>query len=174
METHRRRTILRRVGAAALATALAGCADESDTVEGTNPPETEDPDATEDEATVGDEPEAADTGADDTEGDDADDTDADDTDSVDETVVVAPDGSLTFDPSNLTVAVGETVEFVWEGSGPNVNVTGRPTDGDWAGVDELRSEGHTHRRTFEVAGEYDYQCDPHQTSMVGRVTAEAE
>ncbi len=89
---------------------------------------------------------------------------------ADETVLVAPDGSLAFDPAELRVASGTTVAFVWRGSGHNIAVTNQPDDAAWAGVSEVQDAGYQHRHTFEVAGAYDYVCEPHEfAGMTGRV-----
>ena len=60
------------------------------------------------------------------------------------------------------------------GGGHNISYD----DGDvpagtaWDGDDEdIYSEGHVHFFTFETPGEYDYYCQPHQTSgMTGSFT----
>ncbi len=89
-------------------------------------------------------------------------------------VTVAPGGSLSFDPENLTVSVGETVRWVWDGSGHNVVVESKPDGSSWEGDDaDLYDSGHTHEHQFQVAGEYSYYCNPHRGSgMVGTVTVE--
>ncbi len=89
-------------------------------------------------------------------------------------VTVAPGGSLRFEPEDLTVPVGETVRWVWDGGGHNVVVESKPEGSTWEGDDaELYSSGHTHEHEFGVAGEYSYYCNPHRGSgMVGTVTVE--
>ncbi|GAB3422575.1 hypothetical protein GCM10027435_27410 [Haloparvum alkalitolerans] len=89
---------------------------------------------------------------------------------ADETVLVAPDGSLAFEPAELRVAAGTTVAFVWRGGGHNVAVTEQPDGADWAGVPEVQDAGYEYRHTFEVPGAYDYVCEPHEfAGMTGRV-----
>lgn len=89
---------------------------------------------------------------------------------ADETVLVASDGSFAFDPQELRIASGTTVAFVWKGSGHNVAVTDQPADAAWAGVSEVQDTGYEHRNTFEVAGAYDYVCEPHEfAGMTGRI-----
>jgi len=89
-------------------------------------------------------------------------------------VTVAPGGNLSFDPENLTVSVGETVRWNWDGSGHNIVVESKPDGSSWEGDDaDLYDAGHTHEHQFEVAGEYSYYCNPHRGSgMVGSVTVE--
>ena len=87
---------------------------------------------------------------------------------------VAVGDGLNFDPESFEISVGDTVLWEWVGSGHNVaydegNV---PAETDWEGDDDsLYREGHFHTHTFEVAGEYEYYCQPHQSSgMVGNFT----
>ena len=106
------------------------------------------------------------------EGEDGDeDGDGEDGTAV-ETVTVAPDGTFQFDPASLTFEEGTTVEFVWEGGSHNINVTSQPDGSDWDGVDDVQGDGYEHEHTFETAGEYDYQCDPHSGSMTGSIRVE--
>ena len=68
-------------------------------------------------------------------------------------------GMLVFEPCELTVAVGESVTFVNNELPPH-NVM-------FAGHDELShndlafSPGESWEVTFEKAGDYNFQCDPH-------------
>ena len=91
-------------------------------------------------------------------------------------VVVAPDGALRFEPRSFTIAAGDSVRWTWDSGGHNVSPTDgqQPEGANWAGRDEsLYSSGTTHVHTFEVAGTYEYHCDPHQTSgMTGSFTVE--
>lgn len=93
------------------------------------------------------------------------------------TVTVGPGGSLVFDPGEVTVAVGETVEWRWDSGGHNVVVESQPDGASWAGTDGSATttygEGHTHSFSFEVAGTYEYYCAPHQSfDMRGTVVVE--
>ena len=91
---------------------------------------------------------------------------------ADHTVVVGPGGSLVFDPAELTVAPGDTVEFSWESNFHSVTVESKPSGSEWTGTgEETHDAGFTHTHTFEVTGTYDYYCNPHRSSgMVGSVT----
>jgi plastocyanin len=81
-------------------------------------------------------------------------------------VVAVADGSAVFEPQVFEVGVGETVVWVWHGSGHNVRATARPRGSTFtgtAGEDETTyDEGHTFSHTFEVAGEYEYRCYPYR------------
>ena len=91
----------------------------------------------------------------------------------DQRVAVGANG-LNFEPEAFEISAGDTVLWEWEGSRHNVaydegNV---PAETDWEGDDDsLYREGHFHAHTFEVAGEYEYYCQPHRSSgMVGNFT----
>jgi len=93
------------------------------------------------------------------------------------TVVVAPEGDLAFDPGTVTVAVGDTVRWEWDGSGHNVRPDSRPDGADWTGTPggagETYDSGHEYAHTFEVAGRYEYYCAPHRSvGMTGAVVVE--
>ena len=92
--------------------------------------------------------------------------------SADHTVVVGPGGSLVFDPAELSVATGDTVEFSWDSDTHTVTVESKPSGSDWTGTgEETHDAGFTHTHTFEVDGTYDYYCRPHRGSgMVGSIT----
>ena len=86
--------------------------------------------------------------------------------------VTVGDG-LNFDPESFEISVGDTVLWEWESSGHNIAVESQPSDADWPGEDEESGykNGHTHSYSFEVAGEYEYYCQPHRSSgMVGNFT----
>lgn len=94
-------------------------------------------------------------------------------DGGDAVVTVGPGGALEFDPEELTVAVGDTVTWEWGSGGHNVNPQSQPADANWQGEQDLLERGAVHEHTFEVAGTYEYQCDPHAASgMVGTVIVE--
>lgn len=89
---------------------------------------------------------------------------------ADELVQVGPDDSITFDPAELSIESGKTVEFSWESGGHNVTVTDQPDGSDWTGVPELQDAGYTHSHTFDIDGVYEYVCEPHVDSgMRGQI-----
>lgn len=89
---------------------------------------------------------------------------------ADETVVVAPGGDLVFEPETLEIAPGDTVLFEWDADFHNVVPTDQPADASWEGEPEISDAGHTHSHTFEVEGQYDYVCEPHESqAMVGTI-----
>jgi len=94
------------------------------------------------------------------------------------TVVVGPNGILVFDPADLTIHVGDTVEWSWASSGHNV-VSGSdcvadgqfcsPSDSSCADAG-LSSRGTTYSHTFTAPGTYPYFCSPHcDFGMVGTI-----
>ena len=74
-------------------------------------------------------------------------------------IQMGKDGMLVFSPCELTISVGESVTFVNNELPPH-NVM-------FAGHDELShndlafSSGESWEVTFEKAGDYEFQCDPH-------------
>ena len=105
-----------------------------------------------------------------------------------EEVIVGPGGSLVFEPAELTIAPGTTVNFVWESDNHNVVPESQPDGATWEGegeqgvtFDEGHSYSHTfetegtyeYSHTFEMEGEYEYFCQPHKTAgMVGTITVQ--
>ncbi|WP_436926319.1 plastocyanin/azurin family copper-binding protein [Halosimplex amylolyticum] len=90
-------------------------------------------------------------------------------------VVAVADGNRTFDPQVFEISTGETVVWVWHSSGHNVRATARPRGSDFTGTpggdDDLYDEGYTFSHTFEVAGDYEYHCYPHRNvGMTGSFT----
>jgi plastocyanin len=92
-------------------------------------------------------------------------------------VVVGPEGSFSFEPEEVTIAVGETVRWVWDSRGHNVKPDDIPSESDWSGtpgggLDTFRA-GHVYTHEFQVAGTFDYLCRPHRSSgMRGTVVVE--
>jgi plastocyanin len=84
----------------------------------------------------------------------------------DQVVEVAPDG-FVFSPETFTIEAGDTVHWQWKDSGHNVRVREQPEDSEWTGTpggaSDTYGEGYLHAHTFEVAGEYECFCAPHQT-----------
>jgi plastocyanin len=83
-------------------------------------------------------------------------------------------GSLVFDPEELTIATGTTVNFVWESDGHNIVVESQPEGANWegteGGAEALYDTGHEYGHTFETTGTYEYVCAPHKTAgMVGTI-----
>jgi plastocyanin len=82
------------------------------------------------------------------------------------TVAVGPGGQLIFEPAEVQIEPGETVEWVWESGGHNVV----PEEGEW-GYEEIAGPGTTYSHTFEEAASFEYVCEPHAgAGMVGSVT----
>jgi len=82
-----------------------------------------------------------------------------------EEVVVGPGGELVYEPADLTVAPGTTVNFVWESDNHNVVPDSIPDDAQWEGTpgapEETYDTGNDYSHTFDVEGTYDYFCQPH-------------
>ena len=90
-----------------------------------------------------------------------------------ETVTVGPGGDLVFEPAELQITPGTTVNFVWDSNNHNVVPTGQPDGASWEGEGEegvTFDAGHEYSYTFETLGTYDYVCTPHETAgMVGSI-----
>ncbi len=146
--TSRIRTI---AGAAALALALAGCADErTDTAEA----EVEDP------TDPADESDADTTGEADTAGEPEADGVATDTVEV---------RNIAFEPADIEVEVGTTVTWVNEDIVNHTVTSGPAGEPDGMFDEPLSSGGDDATITFDDAGTFDYYCDLHR-NMIGSVT----
>jgi plastocyanin len=102
-------------------------------------------------------------------------------------VIAGPDGRLEFDPAELVVEPGATVQWFFDSSGHNVS--GRPADSEEVRLPEgaeafasygpeesprsLVPRGETFDHTFDVPGTHTYVCIPHLgAGMIGRVVVE--
>jgi len=94
------------------------------------------------------------------------------------TVMVGDGGALTFAPAKLTIAVGDTVRWVWRSAGHSVvSGTGGSADNRFcspsdAGCDNppLSSQGAIYEHTFAQAGTFPYFCSVHFTlGMTGSI-----
>ncbi|WP_243700381.1 plastocyanin/azurin family copper-binding protein [Halorussus pelagicus] len=85
-----------------------------------------------------------------------------------EEVIVGPGGSLVYEPADLTIAPGTTVNFVWESDNHNIVVNSQPDGAGWEGTagseTKTYNTGHEHSHTFETTGTYEYYCQPHRTA----------
>ena len=97
---------------------------------------------------------------------------------TDETVhtVTTSDSSMDFTPKDLTIAVGDTVEFIMTATHNAIEVSQETYEN--IGIDALEGGfavgyGETQRVTFSEAGTHYYVCQPHVTlDMVGTITVE--
>ena len=103
-------------------------------------------------------------------------------------IVAGADGKNVFEPAELTVAVGDTVTWGFASAGHNVccrtddnDRVGLPADTEGFasyGPDESPDgsfvpRGETYEHTFDVPGQYDYVCIPHDDlGMTGTVHVE--
>lgn len=80
--------------------------------------------------------------------------------------------SNTFEPSTLTIKVGDTVTWKWAGGIHNVvSGTSCKTDGKFSSGTPVSGATFEHR--FDTAGTYDYFCEPHCTvGMVGKIVVQ--
>jgi len=80
-----------------------------------------------------------------------------------EEVVVGPGGNLVYEPADLTIAPGTTVNFVWESDNHNIVVDSQPDGAGWEGTpgSDTYDTGYEYSHTFETTGTYEYYCQPH-------------
>jgi plastocyanin len=95
------------------------------------------------------------------------------------TVMVGP--GLSFSPSALTITAGQTVRWVWAGSGHNVvsGMNGTPnnvfcsTSDTGCAAAPTSTTGTVYMHTFPTAGSFPYFCAPHSgAGMVGTITVQ--
>ena len=84
-------------------------------------------------------------------------------------------GSNFYNPSSLTVAIGDTVTWTQVSGAHNVNGSLTTFPSNPAGFSSGSVAGGTWTYSFQftLAGVYNYQCDPHIPAMVGTVTVNA-
>lgn len=84
-------------------------------------------------------------------------------------VVTVTVKDMSYQPAEVTIHPGDTVEWVFDDGGMPHDVSG---EGDLEGLlqSELLTEG-TYSYTFDEAGTYAYSCTPHPM-MVGTVIVE--
>ncbi|HEY6928826.1 MAG TPA: plastocyanin/azurin family copper-binding protein [Thermoanaerobaculia bacterium] len=83
-------------------------------------------------------------------------------------VNVGPNGTRSFDPPNVSIHVGDTVQWVWQGFGHSSTSGSCCTmDGKWdSGV---FSTPHQFSFQFTTAGNFPYFCSQHLSEMTGSV-----
>ena len=78
--------------------------------------------------------------------------------------------SFGFEPQELNIALGDIV--IWENTGGNHNVNGTidqfPNNPESFGNSSAQAPW-TYDHTFNTAGTYNYQCDPHSGIMQGTI-----
>jgi plastocyanin len=88
--------------------------------------------------------------------------------------VLGPSGGNRFNPADVTIQAGETVEWVWPQGAVGHNVA--PDDDEPVSSGPLSSGPKTYRYTFNTAGTYNYYClahgGPGGAGMSGTVTVE--
>jgi plastocyanin len=86
-------------------------------------------------------------------------------------VQVAPGGALTFTPKNVTIQVGDTVQWIWAAS-DHSSTSGTPGHPDGMWDSGVQNTGFIFNRTFTAPGTFNYFCSVHGLccGMVGSVT----
>lgn len=83
--------------------------------------------------------------------------------------VAPPEVGNEFDPEEVDVDVGATVQWTFESTGHTITPHDVPDGSDWTGEqdpdDEAIQDGdmeETHLHTFDVEGVYEYHCENHR------------
>ncbi|MBL4593228.1 MAG: T9SS type A sorting domain-containing protein [Flavobacteriales bacterium] len=84
--------------------------------------------------------------------------------------VTASGGSFT--SANITINIGDTVEWTNVGGTHNVNGTQATFASNPASFGNAIGSGWTYSFVFTIAGTYNYQCDVHAPNMTGTVTVQ--
>ena len=80
-------------------------------------------------------------------------------------------GAFAFDPPAVRVSPGTTVVWEWNGEGGTHNVVAE--DGSFESGSAVAEAGTTFEHTFEEAGTFLYNCEPHASlGMKGAVVVE--
>ncbi len=89
-------------------------------------------------------------------------------------VQVGAGGTLTFTPKDITIQVGDTVQWIWAASGHS-STSGTPGHPDGMWDSGVQNSGFIFNQTFTTAGTFNYFCTPHGLccGMVGSVTVTA-
>lgn len=83
-------------------------------------------------------------------------------------------GGLKFTPQDVTINVGDTVQWVWAKSGHS-STSGTPGNPDGMWDSGVQNNGFVFNQTFTSAGTFNYFCSPHGVccGMIGSVTVNA-
>lgn len=72
-------------------------------------------------------------------------------------------GPFAFEPANLWIDPGTTVEFRWASDGHNVLPESQPDGADVTWHEPIENTGFSYTATFETGGLYPYFCEPHRS-----------
>jgi plastocyanin len=80
------------------------------------------------------------------------------------------EGGLKFTPQNVTLHVGDTVEWTWDGS-DHSTTSGTPGHPDGIWDSGVQNQGFIFDQTFDTEGTFNYYCSIHGSccGMVGSV-----
>ena len=83
-------------------------------------------------------------------------------------------GGLKFTPKDVTIQVGDTVQWTWAASGHS-STSGTPGNPNGIWDSGTQNSGFVFNQTFNTAGSFAYFCSPHGLccGMVGSVTVQA-
>lgn len=80
-------------------------------------------------------------------------------------------GGLKFTPQNVTIQVGDTIEWVWAANGHS-STSGTPGNPNGLWDSGVKNTGFVFSRTFSGPGTFSYYCSPHGAccGMIGSIT----
>jgi trimeric autotransporter adhesin len=79
--------------------------------------------------------------------------------------------SFSFTQADVTIAAGDSIHWIWDGTGHSVTSGAHPPTANTAFDSEVQAIGFTYDQTFSHPGVYHYFCKIHYGSgMVGTVT----
>ena len=83
-------------------------------------------------------------------------------------------GGMKFTPQNVTINVGDTIEWVWAKNGHSTT-SGTPGHPDGMWDSGVKNTGFIFSRTFVAGGTFNYYCSPHGSccGMIGAITVAA-
>ncbi len=75
-------------------------------------------------------------------------------------VAIGAENASHFQPEEVEVDAGQNVSWRFETGGHSISVVSQPDGANWQGT-EVRESGTVVTKTFDVAGEYEYECGEH-------------
>jgi plastocyanin len=82
-------------------------------------------------------------------------------------------GSNFFNPSSLTIVVGDEVTWTNTGGSHNVNGNQATFASNPASFGNSVGSGWNYSFTFTIPGTYQYRCDPHSSQMQGTIVVQS-
>lgn len=75
-------------------------------------------------------------------------------------VAIGAEEGSHFQPEEIEIDSGQNVSWRFETGGHSISVVSQPDGANWQGT-EVRDSGTVVTKSFDVAGEYEYECGEH-------------